>query len=455
MPPFLSHSGNEDDDLTERAPWQHFILELVYSIACHHILDCAAATDQDGSYRYRALADECHRRALQHIDHATADMSLITLQAITLLALHSLFDPQRGNFGQLIGFAARLAIDLGSGGGTGSSTGRLDPPDQKEVRMQRIYMSIYCMENQFATALDRPCFLPEPVRSPVTTRAFLYTNSPGSKTDGLQAQPLQFDPNQPQSLFCSLYRIQSRFRSNPNGHDVAEFLSQQHHIGALLEQHVNNTPVILSPNVLALAYETQLLIHADDATTAQRLLAIYTHPRYVRTFLTPQWAYKAGMVVVLSEQQQQRQQSLSSASPSSSSSLSVSWLQQGQGTATTTATTTATAPAPAITWSWWSAPTAEAYGNCLLILDQSSRRWPGAAALKQSIQSFLSSCSSSSSSSLSLSSRLVYREEQEEEQEQEHGIAGTAANGPTKPLHVHNSGHPQSQSQGKGIGSMF
>lgn len=152
--PFLSPDGYVGNDSTELAPWQRFILELVYSIACHHIIDCVA-TDQDG-YHYRALADECHRRALQHIDHATADISIITLQATTLLALHSLFAPQRGNFGQLIGFSARLAIDLGTGG-------KPDPPDQKEVRMQQIYLSIYCMENQFATALDRPCFLPEPV----------------------------------------------------------------------------------------------------------------------------------------------------------------------------------------------------------------------------------------------------------------------------------------------------
>jgi hypothetical protein len=159
--PFLSPDGYVGHDSTELAPWQRFILELVYSIASHHILDFDA-TDQ-GGYRYRALADECHRRALQHIDLATADISIITLQAITLLALHSLFAPQRGNFGQLIGLSARLAIDLGTGS-------KPEPPDQKEVRMQQIYLSIYCLENQFATALDRPCFLPEPVgRSLVST----------------------------------------------------------------------------------------------------------------------------------------------------------------------------------------------------------------------------------------------------------------------------------------------
>lgn len=125
-----------------------------YCTACH-------CTNQDG---YCMLADECHERALLYIDVATADITITTLQAITLLALHNLFNPQKGNFGQLIGFAARLAIDIG----------RHDTPDQ-ETRMQHIYSSIYCMENHFATALDRPSFLSEPVGSPkpLTTEIFL------------------------------------------------------------------------------------------------------------------------------------------------------------------------------------------------------------------------------------------------------------------------------------------
>jgi hypothetical protein len=129
----------------------------------------------------------------------------------------------------------------------------------------------------------------------------------------------------------------------------------------------------LSPNVLALAYETQFLIHPDDAASAARLLAIYTHPRYVRTFLTPQWAYKAG-VVVLSEQLQKRQQQQFLSAPSSSSPLSSQC--QGQGAATA--------------WEW-SATAAEAYGNCLLVLEQTSQRWSSGVALKRSIQSFVSS----------------------------------------------------------------
>ena len=152
--PFLSPDWFMSSNPSELAPWERFILELVYSIACHHILD-HVVTDHD-RYCYRELSDECYRRGLEYINQATADTTMTTLQAIILLALHSLFAPQRGNFGQLIGFAARLAIDLGIGGDKQGFT-------DEEVKMQRIYASIYCMENQFATTMDRPGFLPEPV----------------------------------------------------------------------------------------------------------------------------------------------------------------------------------------------------------------------------------------------------------------------------------------------------
>lgn len=138
MPP-LAQTSLLTGDLD---PWQKFILELIYAIACYGV-------DQDG---YRTLAQDCHNRVLPNIDNATADITIYSLQAIPLLALHSLLEPQKGNAWQLIGFAGRLAMDLERHGS-----------QNQETMMDRIYPSIYCIENQLATALDRPCFLPEPV----------------------------------------------------------------------------------------------------------------------------------------------------------------------------------------------------------------------------------------------------------------------------------------------------
>lgn len=123
--------------------WEQLMIELIYATACHCV-------DQDG---YRGLADQCYQRAMGHIDHATGDVNTETLQAITLLSLHSFFNPQQGNTSQLVGFAARVAMDIE----------RQGSQEQQNI-VQRIYSTIYCMENKLITALDRPGFLPEPVR---------------------------------------------------------------------------------------------------------------------------------------------------------------------------------------------------------------------------------------------------------------------------------------------------
>lgn len=144
-PSFLTPEGSTPPDLQKP---EVFILQMVYSVACH----CAPASQN----LFPSLSDACYNRALQHIDDTTANLSVITLQAIILLALRSLFEPQKGNFGQLIAFAARLAIDIGG----------QDIPARGE-HMRNIHTTIYCMENQFATVIDRPPFLPEPVSASI------------------------------------------------------------------------------------------------------------------------------------------------------------------------------------------------------------------------------------------------------------------------------------------------
>jgi hypothetical protein len=129
----------------ELLPSEAFILHMVYSIACHCV--------PNSGNQLLSLSDACYARALNHIESATANVTVGSLQSITLLALRSLFDPQKGNFGQQVTFAARLAIDIGG----------QDIPAREET-MKNIHTSIYCMESQFTAVLDRPPFLPEPVR---------------------------------------------------------------------------------------------------------------------------------------------------------------------------------------------------------------------------------------------------------------------------------------------------
>lgn len=165
--PFLSPDWRIDSGAAELDPGQRFILELVYSIAAHHLLDNVSTDHQ--RHCYRTLADECHRRGLTLFDNVATDISIPALQAVTLAALHSLFSPQQGNFGQLIGLAARLAIDLNP-----SDKPRIVRSEQ--AKMQQIYISVYCMENQIATTLDRPSLLREPVTIPSFPRCHFTIN---------------------------------------------------------------------------------------------------------------------------------------------------------------------------------------------------------------------------------------------------------------------------------------
>lgn len=283
---------------------------MVYSIACQCV--------PDRGNRLLSLSDACYTRALKHIDSATANLTVETLQSIALLALRSLFDPQKGNFGQLIAFAARLAIDIGG----------QDIPAWGDS-MRNIYTSIYCMESQFATVLDRPLFLPEPVRESIHSAVIL------THLTAQQMRPIKFDISQPSEYFCSLYRIQAKYRRG-NEVEARKFL------GVLdiddLERKVKINEQI-PPNILCAVYETQLLLNSSSSAAAT-MLASYHHPRFMQTFLTPQWTYRAALIVLQ---------------------------QYHKGTI------------PEF-------DLMQVYGQSLVLLDRASLRWKGAVTLSQSLR---------------------------------------------------------------------
>lgn len=158
------------------------------------------------------------------------------------------------------------------------------------------------------------------------------------------------DPQNPHDIACALYRVQSRFRYHPNRQEIVGSLSQQltEYIDSLERQ-----PVKPHPNLLAAACETRLLLHPNCEKSATHLLEVYIHKHYFRTFLSPQWAYRAG-ITIASESLRRDQQSQASSSRK------------------------------------WSGPACQAYGHCLVFLEQCSRRWPSCSALKHSLQAFVS-----------------------------------------------------------------
>jgi hypothetical protein len=155
-------------DLT---PTEVFTLNMVYSISCYILPNTGRRPNkidtwntsgrlsyhQANSLKYRALAGDYYAKAMENLEAATMDPNIATLRAVLLLAIHSCFDPKTGNSGQQIALSARLAFDL-------EAKGELQELQPNEVEVLRnMHMTIFSLENQVASTLDRPALFPEPV----------------------------------------------------------------------------------------------------------------------------------------------------------------------------------------------------------------------------------------------------------------------------------------------------
>jgi hypothetical protein len=148
-----------------------FSLNMIYSISCYIIPNTGKKPNgeptwnssgrmtfhQVNSLKYRALAGEYYTKAMEYLEAATMDPNMATLRAVLLLAIHSSCDPKSGNVGQQIALAARLAFDL-------EAKAELQELQPNEVEVLRnMHMTIFSLENQVASTLDRPALFPEPV----------------------------------------------------------------------------------------------------------------------------------------------------------------------------------------------------------------------------------------------------------------------------------------------------
>lgn len=158
-------------DLTQT---ELFTLHMIYSISCYILPNTGKRRDveqtwnptgrlsyhQANSIKYRALATQYFNTAMEHLEAATMEPTIATLRSVLLLAINSSFDPKTGNIGQQVALAARLAFDL-------ESKRELQELEPNDVEMLRtMHMTIYCLENQVASTLDRPALFPEPVCYP-------------------------------------------------------------------------------------------------------------------------------------------------------------------------------------------------------------------------------------------------------------------------------------------------
>ena len=170
----MSHRYLGLDVPTDLTPVETFSLNMIYSIACHVIPNSAKRQDarnlwqssgkqaryQANCLKYRSLAGKFYDKAMDHVEAATLEPTVDTLRAVLLMAINSLFDPKSGNIGQQIALAARIAYSLEAKAEQEDST-----PEHTEM-LRNMHMTIFSIENEIASTLDRPATFPEPVSPP-------------------------------------------------------------------------------------------------------------------------------------------------------------------------------------------------------------------------------------------------------------------------------------------------
>lgn len=154
-------------DLSET---ERFHLNMIYSIGCHLMPShtwkkypqhqwnpSGRLSYQHGnSTKYRLFAGTKLADAMCYLEAATSESNIDTLRSMLLLIVNSLFDPKTGNIGQQVALATRLALTLDSQISQESGS--------KDVEaMRNMHLSIFSIENEIASTLDRPATFPEPV----------------------------------------------------------------------------------------------------------------------------------------------------------------------------------------------------------------------------------------------------------------------------------------------------
>ncbi|KAF2751431.1 hypothetical protein M011DRAFT_464167 [Sporormia fimetaria CBS 119925] len=248
-------------------PTEAFCLNMMCSIACYLAPETQRKESPTwewrqsgnlnfhhyGSQRYRKRAQEHYKKAMVHLEAPTSTPSITALRAVLLLAVSSLFNPKTGNIGQQVALASRLAIEL-------DANFKVQRPLEKEVVTLRDFKAIiFCLENEFASTLDRPTFSPEPDFD------------------------LCFDQHRPFEFLCSLYKLQYRFRKGDES--VQRFRPRF------------DDRSVLNPALRMILHQTHLLLEPCWGTAWYVLEAVVAQGSF-HLFLTPHWVYRAGCFIL-------------------------------------------------------------------------------------------------------------------------------------------------------------
>jgi hypothetical protein len=160
-------SPEPPSDLTDT---ERFHLNMIYAIACHIMPSTTWKKHPEHQWNPSGRLSYQHAHAAKYLlfaaskladamcflEAATSESNIDTLRSMLLLVIHSLFDPKTGNIGQQLALATRLALTLDS-----QSVQHLE--SKAAELMRNMHSTIFSIENELASTLDRPATFPEPV----------------------------------------------------------------------------------------------------------------------------------------------------------------------------------------------------------------------------------------------------------------------------------------------------
>ncbi|KAF2165247.1 hypothetical protein M409DRAFT_56119 [Zasmidium cellare ATCC 36951] len=219
-------------------------------------------------WTYFVLNMSCYRAAQTCFESVMSELDVEALQAVLLLALYSLFDPQQGNIGQQIAFAHRLEIELAE-----READSLDGLDSSLGRLRKV---IFYLGTQVSSVLERSVGFHSMIS--------LISHDKEKRT-------VLNIADQSDDHVYSLFALQASARNETNDDPTSKF--------ELLR-------LPRSPLAQVATDETLFLIKGD-AASATRLINAYTSDETVYTILTSHLAFKAATILLSSSEPLERQ----------------------------------------------------------------------------------------------------------------------------------------------------
>lgn len=150
---FVAHLNQFYGPGSNGFPASRVVVLMILAIALHF------TGQNDGNIVISNLADGFHNQAQVHLVEILAQNTLESLQALSLLLLYSVVNPQKPHVWHLLGRTWRIALALGLHTEEGCLRAEMAPGGGISTLPRRLFWSLYSMDRAIGNTLGRPSSL--------------------------------------------------------------------------------------------------------------------------------------------------------------------------------------------------------------------------------------------------------------------------------------------------------